>query len=83
MSDEPIQQIPAGMIRLSGEMPALRMATVYRESGHTPLTKSALAPSEQALRGAGFGAYAVEPELFRYKFKNQIPLAEDPDQDES
>lgn len=83
MSDDPIQQVPAGMIRLSGEMPALRVATVYRESGHTPLTKSTLDPANLALRGANFGAYAIEPELFRYKFANQIPLADDPDQNES
>lgn len=74
MSDEQIQEVPPGMIRLGGEKPALRMATTYRDSGQIPLTKSALSLAEQGLRGAGFGAYAIEPEILKYRFTQQIPL---------
>lgn len=74
MSDEPIQQLPAGAIRLSGERPALRMAVQYQESGQVALTKAALSPADRALRGASFGAYAIEPALYKLKFSNTIPM---------
>lgn len=74
MSEEPIQQVSSGMITLSGEKPPLRMAVQYAESGQIALTKAALSPSENRLRGAGFGAYAIEPALYKLKFNNAIPL---------
>lgn len=77
MSDEPIQQVPRGMITLGCEKPPLRMAVQYREPRHVPLTKADLSPAENGLRGSGFGAYAIEPALYQYKFANTIPLGEE------
>ncbi len=74
MSDEPIQQVPNGMITLGSEKPPLRMAVQYREPRQVPLTKADLSPAENGLRGNGFGAYAIEPALYKLKFNNAIPL---------